>query len=170
MVSLPAPLTSLSISELLILLPLIAFPVYLIGRAYFTLPPASSSGSSSSNNSTSSSDGNTKDEKKEVKSVMQPPNADLQPPKDDPFTPEELQKYDGTDAEGSIYVAIKGALREFEDVSHELTRTRSPTFCLHILLYHHLNPQLESVDITKPDSYISASGIYRHHLRRHLQT
>lgn len=41
---------------------------------------------------------------------MQPRSTDLAPPKDDPFTPEELSKYDGSDPNLPIYVAIKGAI------------------------------------------------------------
>ena len=41
--------------------------------------------------------------------IMQPEREDLLPPKDDPFTQEELKAYDGTDANKPIYVAIKGA-------------------------------------------------------------
>ena len=48
-------------------------------------------------------------EKKESGSVMQPPRTDLAPPKDDPFTVEQLKQYDGSDPSKPIYVAIKGA-------------------------------------------------------------
>ncbi|TFK19270.1 progesterone binding protein [Coprinopsis marcescibilis] len=41
---------------------------------------------------------------------MQPPTDVLDPPKDDPYTPEELAKYDGTDASKPIYVALKGTI------------------------------------------------------------
>ncbi|PFH46946.1 hypothetical protein AMATHDRAFT_153343 [Amanita thiersii Skay4041] len=41
---------------------------------------------------------------------MQPPRVDLAPPKDDPFTPEELRKYDGSTPGNPIYVAIKGTI------------------------------------------------------------
>lgn len=46
---------------------------------------------------------------KPLKPMMQPPVVDLAPPKDDPFTPEELAQYDGSDPSKPIYVAIKGA-------------------------------------------------------------
>ncbi|KAH7911015.1 cytochrome b5-like heme/steroid binding domain-containing protein [Hygrophoropsis aurantiaca] len=39
---------------------------------------------------------------------MQPPRNDLDPPKDDPFTAEELSQYNGSDPNKPIYVAIKG--------------------------------------------------------------
>jgi hypothetical protein len=42
-------------------------------------------------------------------SIMQAPREDLSPPKDDPFTLEELKAFDGSDASKPIYVAIKGA-------------------------------------------------------------
>lgn len=37
-------------------------------------------------------------------------NPNLQPPKDDPFTLEELAKYNGENDNGIIYVAIKGTV------------------------------------------------------------
>ncbi|KAJ3931259.1 MAG: cytochrome b5-like heme/steroid binding domain-containing protein [Lentinula lateritia] len=43
---------------------------------------------------------------------MQPARADLLPPKDDPFTLEELKKYDGTVEGMPIYVSIKGDVFE----------------------------------------------------------
>ena len=45
----------------------------------------------------------------ESKPVMQPPRTDLAPPKDDPFTMEQLKEFDGADLSKPIYVAIKGA-------------------------------------------------------------
>ncbi len=53
----------------------------------------------------------TTEEKKEeekTKTIMQPPRDDLAPPKDDPYTLEQLEQYDGTNADKPIYVAIKG--------------------------------------------------------------
>jgi len=47
---------------------------------------------------------------------MQAPQNDLAPPKDDPYTTEELKQYDGTDPSKPIYVAIKGTIF---DVSHK---------------------------------------------------
>ncbi|EAU81041.1 hypothetical protein CC1G_10160 [Coprinopsis cinerea okayama7 len=47
--------------------------------------------------------------KKPLKPIMQPPSENLAPPKDDPYTPEELTKYDGKDGR-PIYVAIKGTI------------------------------------------------------------
>ncbi|TFK44035.1 cytochrome b5, partial [Crucibulum laeve] len=54
---------------------------------------------------------------KPLKSIMQPPRQDLAPPKDDPFTTEQLKAYDGTDSSKPIYVAIKGTIF---DVSHKV--------------------------------------------------
>lgn len=49
------------------------------------------------------------DSDRELKSVMQPPRTNLEDPKDDPFTPEELRQYDGSIPGKPIYVAIKGS-------------------------------------------------------------
>ncbi|KAF8965609.1 cytochrome b5, partial [Flammula alnicola] len=50
------------------------------------------------------------DPKKPLKSIMQAARDDLAPPKDDPFTTEELKQYDGTDPTKPILVAIKGTI------------------------------------------------------------
>lgn len=50
-----------------------------------------------------------KAEKKNT-TMMQPERTDLDPPKDDPFTQEQLKAYDGTDASKPVYVAIKGTV------------------------------------------------------------
>ncbi|KAF8490370.1 cytochrome b5-like heme/steroid binding domain-containing protein [Russula emetica] len=42
--------------------------------------------------------------------MMQPERTNLDPPKDDPFTQEQLKAYDGTDASRPVYVAIKGTV------------------------------------------------------------
>ncbi|KAI0266964.1 cytochrome b5-like heme/steroid binding domain-containing protein [Gloeopeniophorella convolvens] len=47
---------------------------------------------------------------------MQPARKDLAPPKDDPFTQEQLRAFDGSDANKPVYVAIKGTVF---DVSHK---------------------------------------------------
>ncbi|KIP04137.1 hypothetical protein PHLGIDRAFT_93905 [Phlebiopsis gigantea 11061_1 CR5-6] len=44
------------------------------------------------------------------KSIMQPAATDLAPPKDDPFTQEQLKEFDGSDVSKPIYVAIKGTV------------------------------------------------------------
>ncbi|WFD32382.1 hypothetical protein MSPP1_003427 [Malassezia sp. CBS 17886] len=40
--------------------------------------------------------------------LMEPTTAPTQPPRDDPFTAEELAAFDGTDASKPVYVAVKG--------------------------------------------------------------
>lgn len=74
---------------------LVALPIVFFARRTFTssIPAAAS------------------EEKKneEPKSIMQPARDDLQPPKDDPITLEELKQYNGSDPLKPIYVAIKGA-------------------------------------------------------------
>ncbi|GAA5896857.1 hypothetical protein JCM5296_002574 [Sporobolomyces johnsonii] len=42
--------------------------------------------------------------------VSKPDQAQLDPPKDTPFTVDELKKYDGSDKDTPIYVAIKGRI------------------------------------------------------------
>lgn len=46
----------------------------------------------------------------EPKTLMQPPREDLQPPKNDPITLEQLKEFDGSDPSKPIYVSIKGAI------------------------------------------------------------
>lgn len=106
---LPAPLSALSSSEILLLLPLLLLPTYIIYNRLFRASPFTTSASSSSggNSDNSTSDG-TANDKKEVKSVMQPPHPNLAPARNDPFTLADLKKYDGSDPDGKIYVAIKG--------------------------------------------------------------
>lgn len=41
---------------------------------------------------------------------MQPPRDDLDPPKDDPFTLDQLKEFDGSDNSKPIYVSIKGTV------------------------------------------------------------
>jgi membrane-associated progesterone receptor component len=48
------------------------------------------------------------EEKKSLKTIMQPPRDDLDPPKDDPFTLDQLKQFDGSDNSKPIYVSIKG--------------------------------------------------------------
>jgi membrane-associated progesterone receptor component len=50
------------------------------------------------------------DDKKTTTSVMQPPAEDLAPPRDDPFTIEQLKKFDGSDPSKPILISIKGTL------------------------------------------------------------
>jgi membrane-associated progesterone receptor component len=44
------------------------------------------------------------------KTIMQAPQVNLPPPKNDPFTVDQLKKYDGSDPNVPIYVAIKGEI------------------------------------------------------------
>ena len=57
---------------------------------------------------------------KPLKPIMQSVNADLAPPKDDPYTPEQLAEYDGKDPSKPILVAIKGTepIKSLESLSH----------------------------------------------------
>jgi membrane-associated progesterone receptor component len=48
------------------------------------------------------------DSKKPLKSIMQGPRDDLEPPKDNPYTTEALKEFDGSNTSKPIYVAIKG--------------------------------------------------------------
>lgn len=48
------------------------------------------------------------EEKKSLKTIMQPPRDDLDPPKDDPFTLDQLKQFDGSDNSKPIYVSIRG--------------------------------------------------------------
>ncbi|CAK5283433.1 unnamed protein product [Mycena citricolor] len=41
---------------------------------------------------------------------MQPPRDDLAPPKDDPYTLEDLRQFDGRDESKPIYVSVKGTV------------------------------------------------------------
>ncbi|PSS06864.1 hypothetical protein PHLCEN_2v3522 [Hermanssonia centrifuga] len=59
--------------------------------------------------STSSMDSSKSDDEK-PKTIMQPARIDLDPPKDDPFTVEQLKEFDGSNAEKPVYVAIKGTV------------------------------------------------------------
>ncbi|KAJ7244863.1 cytochrome b5 [Mycena rebaudengoi] len=45
-----------------------------------------------------------------VKTIMQAPRDDLAPPKNDPFTLQQLREFDGSDASKPIYVSIKGTV------------------------------------------------------------
>jgi len=58
-----------------------------------------------------------------LKSIMSPPRNDLLPPKDDPFTTEQLKMHNGTNSELPIYVAIKGKLLTFILAMHSYSFT-----------------------------------------------
>lgn len=53
---------------------------------------------------------NTTTSRTTTNTIMQAPREDLIPPKDDPFTLEELKAFDGSDASKPVYVAIKGTI------------------------------------------------------------
>jgi len=53
------------------------------------------------------------DNKRPLKSIMQAAREDLAPPKDDPYTSEQLKQYDGSDPTKPIFVAIKGSFHLF---------------------------------------------------------
>jgi membrane-associated progesterone receptor component len=53
------------------------------------------------------------EENKPLKTIMQPPVAELDPPKEDPYTVEQLKAFDGEDPSKPIYVAIKGEFQSF---------------------------------------------------------
>ncbi|KAL0570516.1 hypothetical protein V5O48_011440 [Marasmius crinis-equi] len=94
--------------------------VYYLYRKVFSGVANSSRTSTSNSNSTAASlaaQGQTSSEqKKETKSIMQPARADLAPPKDDPFTQEQLKQFDGSNPDKPIYVSIKGTVF---DVTHK---------------------------------------------------
>jgi hypothetical protein len=60
--------------------------------------------------------------------IMQAERTDLAPPKDDPFTQEELKAFDGTDTDKPVYVAIKGKFVLFSPLLSEskLPRVQAP--------------------------------------------
>jgi hypothetical protein len=61
---------------------------------------------------------------------MQPERTDLDPPKDDPFTQEQLKAYDGTDASKPVYVAIKGTIVPLSTRLHYHPFSCYPSFAL----------------------------------------
>jgi hypothetical protein len=70
-----------------------------------------------------------KDEKK-ISTIMQPERTDLDPPKNAPFTQEQLKEYDGTDASKPVYVAIKGTIVCSTAWPHNLAFSCYPSFAL----------------------------------------
>lgn len=62
----------------------------------------------SSDSQNTSEKENAGTEKSEDKPIMQAERTDLAPPKDDPYTLEQLKEFDGSDPSKPIYVAIKG--------------------------------------------------------------
>ena len=61
-------------------------------------------------NSTTTTSNEKEAEDEQPKTVMQPENPELAPPRDDPFTAEQLKEFDGSDESKPIYVAIKRSL------------------------------------------------------------
>lgn len=80
----------------------LAIPAVLIFHRLFAGPkgPASTSTAATPSEKT----------QEEPKTIMQPARDDLAPPKDDPFTLEQLKEFDGSDPSKPIYVAIKGTV------------------------------------------------------------
>ncbi|KAG6827169.1 hypothetical protein H0H92_012905 [Tricholoma furcatifolium] len=100
----PQDLTSLSTLALGLALPAVAYYYFSRRRAPAQNATATQNHHQAQQPSSQSS--------KPLKSIMQAPNPDLAPPKEDPYTTEELARYNGTnDAVGNkIYVAIKGTI------------------------------------------------------------
>lgn len=98
--SAPAEPAIMSYTSLILAL-LLAIPAVLVYRKLFSTPdtPAAET-------STAQTEANAEEK---PKTIMQPARTDLAPPKDDPFTLEELKEFDGSDPSRPIYVAIKGA-------------------------------------------------------------
>jgi membrane-associated progesterone receptor component len=98
-------MTMLSLSQLALYGLTLAFPLAILFHFRLTAekkPPAKAAAAPAPQGE--------KDEKEKEKSssIMQPERTDIAPPKDDPFTQEELKAYDGKDASKPVYVAIKG--------------------------------------------------------------
>jgi len=91
----------LSITTLLIGLVLALPAVYVYHRLYNQKPSATETSNS---------------EEEKPKTIMQAPRDNLLPPKDDPYTLEQLAEFDGSDVNKPIYVAIKGTIF---DVTHK---------------------------------------------------
>lgn len=94
-------------STQLIFLAVLALPVLVVLKRSFL--PSSSSQAHSSAAGISNSNNENEEESKPA-SVMQSVNPDLAPPRDDPYTLEQLKAFDGSDESKPIYVAIKGEL------------------------------------------------------------
>ncbi|KAI0694284.1 cytochrome b5-like heme/steroid binding domain-containing protein [Cytidiella melzeri] len=87
---------------------LLAIPAVLIYHAVY---PAQTTPSSAAETSETE-----KKSEEQPKTIMQAARTDLAPPKDDPFTLEQLKEFDGSEPSKPIYVAIKGTIF---DVSHK---------------------------------------------------
>lgn len=69
------------------------------------------------------------DEKNSLKTIMQAPRGDLDPPKDDPFTLSALAEFDGSNDTKPIYVSIKGNAKLVLYVLAPRYRTHVLTTC-----------------------------------------
>ncbi|KAI5118880.1 hypothetical protein M0805_003555 [Coniferiporia weirii] len=86
----------------LVLLSLLSLPAaFVLKRVFATAPPSPSEDADKSEDESTGTDDKTS-------SIMQAENSDLAPPRDDPFTLEQLKAFDGRDPEKPIYVSIKG--------------------------------------------------------------
>jgi hypothetical protein len=63
-------------------------------------------------------------------SVMSAPRTDLAPPRDDPFTLEQLKEYDGKTQGKPIYVAVKGSLHYKSSLVHAVCFPQTPVSTL----------------------------------------
>ncbi|THU84684.1 cytochrome b5 [Dendrothele bispora CBS 962.96] len=100
-------LTSAQLYSLLLLLPV---SVFFLRKYAFTSDSNSTSSPSTASSSTGSGNDAEQSGTEETKSIMQPPREDLLPPKDDPYTLEELKAFDGSDPSKPVYVSIKGTV------------------------------------------------------------
>lgn len=89
-------MTSPVIYALLAALPAVVYYLFIKPRSTDSATPAT----------TSTLTAGTTSEKPQT--IMQTERTDLEPPKDDPFTLEDLKAFDGSDPSKPIYVAIKG--------------------------------------------------------------
>ncbi|KAK7453327.1 hypothetical protein VKT23_012006 [Stygiomarasmius scandens] len=103
-------LTSTQLYSILLLFPLSVFFLRKYAFSANTNSTSPTSGNISSNNSSNGPDKDGKNEGEQTKSIMQPAREDLLPPKDDPYTLEQLKAYDGSDSSKPIYVSIKGTV------------------------------------------------------------
>lgn len=90
------------------MLELVKYVVVFVVPVVYLIYRRRSSSSSASSHTVTTALLPAEDNKRPLKSVMQAAREDLAPPKDDPFTTEQLKQYDGSDSAKPIYVAIKG--------------------------------------------------------------
>lgn len=87
---------------------LLALPFILILRSVLIRTPLSSIEDRSYTINTT--------EEKSGTTMMQPERQNLAPPKDDPFTLEQLREFSGTDPSKPLYVSIKGKIFDLYDL------------------------------------------------------